>query len=403
MRGLLAFGIMLAALTIGPAASLHAESLTATRVAAMAATQSPRVLLATTQVDEARGRLSGAHVLAVDNPVLEGVRSVGEDEPESELEMTLPLGFGLRRSYRIAQARAGLDREEFLEADARVQSVAAALSAYFRVLHADQGLAIAVEQRQVADELVSASASRLEAGDGTRLELLVAETERSRAESEMLASRRFVAETRLDLANVLGLAIDSELEVAGELGDRSILDAAIMAAPKRRSDLLAAESDFQSTKAAVSGANAAWLPDVALRMKMTSVGDEETLSPGLAMSLPLFNRGQGLREESLARREGAAIRLRSLESLANAEAKSARIAYESMSASARELQERALPRALEVGDLSRQSYVAGKMDLAALLVVRGTALAARRETVDRLLEAALTGVALTVALGATPE
>jgi cobalt-zinc-cadmium efflux system outer membrane protein len=50
--------------------------------------------------------------------------------------------------------------------------------------------------------------------------------------------------------------------------------------------------------------------------------------------------------------------------------------------------------------MARESYRAGKMDLPAVLVVRREALDTRREYLDRLLEAALSGIDLAVATGA---
>jgi cobalt-zinc-cadmium efflux system outer membrane protein len=352
-------------------------------------------------VSEARGRLAGARVLAADNPVIEGVRS--SDPSRTTLELTVPLGGGLRRSRRIAEARFGVEQEEFLEADARLRVVGEALDAYYEVLHAEQHLAIANDRRELASDLVGIAADRLEAGDAARLEVLVAESELSRAESEVLARRRDVTESRRQLATLLGLPSGAALEVAGDLRDRTLLDAVVAPTAKPRADVLAAERHLKAANAAVSLAGAWPIPDVSFRLNYERAESDDVFSPGLALSIPLFDRGQGARAEARARRERATIQLEALRAMALAQTESARAAYAGMSASAREIEERALPRALEVESLARQSYEAGKLDLPSFLLVRSGALDTRREHADRLLEAARTGIDFAVALGALPQ
>jgi cobalt-zinc-cadmium efflux system outer membrane protein len=64
------------------------------------------------------------------------------------------------------------------------------------------------------------------------------------------------------------------------------------------------------------------------------------------------------------------------------------------------LEKRALPRALDNEALAREAHRAGKIDLAAFLLIRRDALDVRREHLDRLLDAALAGIDLWVAVGA---
>ncbi len=404
MRGSLAGIVLLVAAWSVQGASARAEPLTVDQVVVLARTRSPEARLALTRVAEARARLTGARVFSVDNPVIEGVSGSGSESGRTTaMELTVPLGLGFRRSGEISEARAGLEREGFLETDSQLRVVAAALGAYYRTLHAQQRSGIAADRRALARELVRIAADRLEAGDAAHLEVVVAETELSRAESEVLVEQGNVTEAILALARILGLPTVTELEVVGELGDRSLLDAATRVALEQRADVSAAESDLRAASAALSVARTSGWPAVALRVNYEHTRDEEVISPGLALSLPFFNRGQGARGEAVARRDRAAVELETRRSAASSEAAGARLGYASIEAAAREMEERALPRALEVEELAQQSYGAGKLDLPGLLVVRSGSLDTRREHADRLLEAAERGIELTLAVGVLPR
>lgn len=377
--------------------------LTAQRVVEFARDHAPDVLVASTNVLEARGRLAGAKAFAQENPVIEGVRGSQAGSTSTEIDLSLPIGFGLRRARRIGEARAGVEREERLAADAQRLAVGQALAAYYRVLHAQERLTIARDRKAVSLELRRIAMERSRTGDVSRLEIVVAETELSRAESEVLSEERAVTQERVDLATVLGMPSGNALEISGQLADRSVLDGApVDRAPEQRADILAAEQGVRAADAAVSLARTAFVPDLSFRLNYEKTREDEIFRPGLALSLPIFDYGQGARGEANARRARAGIQLAALRSAALAEAEGARSAYQSTLASTREIEERALPMAIESEDLARRGYEVGKLNLPELLLVRANALDVRREHADRLLEAAMASIDLAVATGALP-
>jgi cobalt-zinc-cadmium efflux system outer membrane protein len=382
----------------------RAEPLTAQRLIELVKTRAPEVLVASTRVAEARGRLSGARALGSENPTIEAVRGSARDlDHSNEIALTVPIGIGLRRSRQVAEARAGLDQEAHFLVDTQRRAIGMALAAYYQVLHAERRLAIARDRRELAEELNRIAGERLRTGDAARLELLVAETELSRAESEVLSEERNVAQTRVTLAGILGLPSGTAIEMAGDLSDRTLFDSVSPSSePERRADVLAAESAVRAASAAVSLAKMTLIPELSFRMNYQYAGDESVVRPGFSVSLPIFNYGQGVRGEAKARRERATIELEAQRAAALAEAEGARTAYQSMAASAREIEERALPRATEVEALARQGYEAGKIDLSTFLVVRSNALETLREHADRLLQTALAGIELATSVGALP-
>lgn len=378
------------------------DSLTAARVAELAGTRAPEVLIAQTRVLEARGRLAGARTLVQQNPTIDAVaNSDRRFERRSELELTLPIELGIRRSKRMGVARAEVQREVHLVGDTRRHAIGAALAAYYRVLHVAQRVVAAQERKALAEELHRVATEKFRTGDAARLDVNVAEIELSRAASDILSEERALAVMRADLAIVLGLPWSATLAVAGELSDRSFFDHQPAGVePGQRADVLAAQSEVRAAAAGLALGRLALLPDVSLRWNYGHEDGQSVERRGLAVTVPLFNLGQGERGEARARRERARVELESRQVAAATEAEAARVAYSAAVAAARQLEDHGVPRALETEVMARESYRAGKMDLPAVLVVRREALDTRREYLDRLLEAALSGIDLAVATGA---
>lgn len=387
-----------------PGRDLHSEPLTAWGVIELVKDDAPAVLTAATFVEEARGRLSQARARGQENPTLGGLSGSAEDfENTREIELGIPLGLGLRRSRQVSGAKANLEMEQHLLTDTKRRAIGAALAAYYQVLHAERRLTLAQDRKLLADELVRIATEKLRTGDAARLELLVAEGEQSQAQSAVQSEEAEVVRTRVRLAGILGLASGAGIELTGDLSDRTLFDSLSRGAePERRADVLAAGSQVEAASAAVGFANLAWLPNVAFRVNYQYAREEKVVRPGLSISLPIFNFGQGSRRQAKAQRQRANIDFAAQRSAAAAEAEGAKQEYAKAVASAQEAERIALPRALETESLSKQGYEAGKLNLTELLIVRNSALEARRGHVERLLEAALAGVNLIVATGAIP-
>lgn len=387
-----------------PREEAHSEPLTVMSVIELVKNDAPAVLAAATQVEEARGRLTQARALGSENPTLEGLKGSAEDfDNGREIELGIPVGLGLRRSRQVSGAKANLEMEQHLLTDTKRRAIGAALSAYYQVLHAERRLALAQDRKLLADELVRIATEKLRTGDAARLELLIAEGEQSQAQSAVLSEEAEVIRTRVSLASILGLSSGAGIELIGDLSDRTLFDSlSLIAVAERRADVLAAESQVKAASAAVGFANLAWLPNVAFRVNYQYAQEEKIVRPGLAISLPIFDVGQGSRRQAKAQRQRAAIDYATQRSTAAAEAEGAKEEYAKAVASAQEAERIALPRALETESLSKQGYEAGKLNLSELLIVRNSALEARRGHVERLLEAALAGVNLIVATGAIP-
>lgn len=376
------------------------DSLTAERVVALARANAPPVRAAESRVAEARGRLAGARALGRENPSIEGVAATEGPERRTEWELTVPLQFGLGRSGGIGVARAELSRETELLADARRGAAGAALAAYYRVLHAEAGVALARERLAVAQEIRRTAIERHRAGDVPRLELLLSETEEARAESDLLAEERGLWRERIDLAASLGLPSAASLAVAGDLADRAFLGRTLASAPpERRADVLAAEQELRASGASRTRARSELLPGLELRLDYDHEDGASVVKPGLGVTVPLFQYGQESRATAGARESRARADLEAARNLAAVEREGFARAYEAATRAAERLEGGAIPLVEESERMIRESYAAGKIDLPAMLFVRRDLLDARREYLDRLLEAALAAIDLAVSRG----
>jgi len=200
------------------------------------------------------------------------------------------------------------------------------------------------------------------------------------------------------------LPTPSTLVTQGDLSDRSLLpDVADSLSLATRPDVLAAENRVSGAAAERSLAGLRLLPDMSFRLNYEHEGSSETWMPGLALTLPLFDRGQGERAQAQARLNRSRLERDRLRVAARAEYDAARERYASAIAAAAELEARGLPSSARVEGMVEESYRAGKTDLGSLLVLRREALETRREHLDRLLDAALRGIDFALASGQWPK
>lgn len=382
-------------------------SITRERVIELARKRAPAVRIAETRVEESRGKLVGARVLLPENPALEvmaGPRWANGRTTDIEALLAVPIQLGGRRDKRIAVANAAVDRDTQLARDAQRTTVGVALAAYYRTLAAKGRVELGQARKVLADDLLKTANERRRAGDVAQLEVNLATAEVARAESEILSAEAGLTRARAELAVGLGLGAGDAFAVDGKLDDRTPFDAVLATRQvAERPDLRAARAEVVGTRSDVALADASRFPDLSFRVgyKREDEGTDIVLG-GFAISLPFFERNQGPRAESRARRARAAVELDALQSAVAIEVEATRAAYQTAVASVQRLAEKGLPLAMQNEDMARESYRVGKIDLATLLLVRREALDTRREHLERQLEAALAGVDLTVAVGVMP-
>lgn len=382
------------------------EPLTLSRVIELAGTTAPEVLLAATRIAEEEGRLSGAQVRSLENPRLEaalGPRFGTTNSVDVDVGVQIPFERGGKRDHRVAVARAGLLREKHAGEDARRQAIALATSAWYRVLQAEENLRLAEERKALAEDLFRLARERHQGGDAPLFDVNLAQAELSRAESSIASEGRRVARALAALAASLGLSSGDDLRVEGDLKDRSFFDTILSGISlEKRSDLLAALAEEDASRAGIALAEAQARSDIAFRVGYRHEEGNDIFLGGVSIPIPFFNPGKGPVQEARARSDRARIVADARKTAISSEIEGTRRAYAAAAESVRLLEKDGLPRQQENESLARESYRAGKINLATLLQVRRDALDTRREYLERLLEAAEAGVDMAAAAGAFP-
>ena len=406
-RIILSLAACLSLFLSGPslAKAVEQEILTLSRVMELAAGTAPQVRLSTTRVEESEARLAGARVRTLEDPALDlgvGRRNGEELSTDLEVGLELPVEFWGRREKRVALARADLDKERYLAEDVRRQAVSKAVAAYFRLLQARERFTLAQGRWSLAEEVLRIAEERLQAGDAPKFEVNLAKTELARAASEIAAAQGQVARARASLAQSLGFSAGAPFEIKGDLDDRHYFDAVLQEPlDPKRPELLAARAEVEASEAAVALAQAEQRPDVGLGLSFKREGDEEVVMAGVRFSLPFFNpRNEGPILEAKAQKRRAEILAETTRQEIATDIEGSSLAYEAAVEAARRMENEALPLQEENERMARESYRAGKINLATLLQVRREALETRTEYLERLLEAAEAGMSLASAVGA---
>lgn len=378
-------------------------TLTLSRVIELAAANAPEVRLSTTRIAEGMAKFVGAQVRTLENPKFDlaaGPRNGTSSSVDVEVGFEIPFELGSRRDKRVAVAQAGIQREKYATGDIRRQSVAIAVSAYYRVLQAEERVRFARDRKSLAEEQVRIARERHISGDVAQFEVNLAQTEIARAESDISAAQGRVALARTALAKSLGHASGAGLQVAGDLKDRGMFDA-LRSDPtsKERDDLLAARAEVAASRAAIDLAEAGRMPDLAFRVSYKREASDNIALGGITVTLPFLNPNPGPVQEARILSQRAQIAAEVRQAAISAEIAGARAAYEAAVEAVRRIELEGLTLIQENEKLAGESYRAGKINLSTLLQVRRDALDTRREYLERLLEAADAGVELALAHG----
>jgi len=387
-------------LWMGVASASADDKLALPDVIARARAHAPVPVIARARTEEARASRVGARRLATRNPVLEadvGPRWADGRSTDAQVGLSLPLELGGRRDKRIAVAEAEIQRHVLEASNAERVTVASAVLAYFEVLHRDRRLALAEERVGLAEAAERTATQRNRAGDVAEFEVNLARGEVARARSAVSAAISDQIRARGQLAIVLGLPSLKGLTVVGDLADRSLLDRPVASAA--RPDVRTLEQELAVAKAEGALASVERFPAIDLRVFYQHERDADLLLGGAAITLPLFDHGQGEAARARARARRAELELTTRAAAVATELDTSAAIYAAAVEAVQRLEADALPLSAANETSAAASYRAGKTDLGTLLLIRREVLDTRREHLDRLLDAAIAAIELWSARG----
>lgn len=366
-----------------------------------AQTSAPSITAARLRIEEARGRLLGASLIIPNNPTAEIELGRREDASDSEygVEVAQDLQLPRVRRARIDAANAGVNQEIHRAREVERQILFDVASTYLRALEARELHEIAAGANRLATTAHEIAEQRYAAGDVAQLDVNLARTAMARSQADMLRASAMLSRELRELQILLGL---SELpSVTGSLNDTSSFDLLhLLESAGDRADLRAIDAAIAEAEAEQRLAESLSWPEFGLRGSYGREEGDRIVTAGVGISLPLFDRGQQELAISTARlarlRHEREALVRSIESGIRGGFQS----YSLLRDAASEYDSRVLPLVEANERLAVESYEAGQIGLADLLLVQREALDARRTSIENLIALRLEEVELRTTTGA---
>jgi len=376
-------------------------------------------------IERARARLLQAGLRP--NPTFDFEHSTGRftgsaGERNTSLGLALPLELGGKRHRRIELARAELEAAEAEVADRERRLAAELRTVYVEALSALRELTITEQLNNVDVQTARIVEVRVTEGDSAQLELnlMRAEVDRSRSRRALVQGR--LESALLKLKSLAGIPPAEPLRLREDLAAPILLEPsisveqAIEVALRTRPDVRLARLTEEATQARLGLARAEGIPDVSLFTKYsldrsvfddTPVGpikdSDRSLSFGVSIGIPVFNRNQGAKAEAATAISQAQRRREFIEQLVRAEVASAYSRYEAARAAIAIFEQGVIARSNQNVSTIREAYRLGAFRVTELLTEQRRLMDSQREFTETLTERYRALVDLYMATGIDPE
>ena len=312
---------------------------------------------------------------------MQGVRGL-----EATVQASQTLERGGKRDKRVALAGRERDAVAKEYAVRRAEIMAATASSYLEAFVAQRRLKLAEEPLRLARETLAAVTTRVQAGAASpaesaraRAALAVAETEFTRAEAAVQATRAALA------ANWGGLPEEAQV-IAGSLRlpetvpNRDTLFARLASHPR----LELQQSVIAGRRAALDLAQSQAVQDVSVGggLRFLRDGSDAALVAGVSIPLPVRNRNQGNIRAARETLAGAEQGVRAVEVELRATFTAAWQDLAAAHKAAQNLSRQALPATEDAYKAVRHAYEQGQLPLIDVLDAQRALVAIRREILD---------------------
>ena len=229
-------------------------------------------------------------------------------ESEDVVSLSVPIDVSGRRSARRELARSETTLAQALAAQTQSEAVVRALLTYYEAVAARHRTQILRRMLERLEEAARVLGRRFEEGTvsgyaRTRLEL---EVEFVQSELRASESRAQVLERELGLL----LGIENSVRLSDNLNTKSVADASVPTRTKPSIRLM--ETSAKHAGAAQNGAGSAWVPTFSVTGGLKVATSDETrygYVAGVALSIPLFSRGQDVQGRAQAQQRLAEARV----------------------------------------------------------------------------------------------
>lgn len=373
------------------------------------------------EIERAKARLRQARLRP--NPTLEFEQGSGRfvgspGEGQFTAGFSLPIELYGRREARINAANIAIEASE---ADVRNRErtlVASILTNYAEALASLRELEATEKLLELDLQTTRFVQIRVNQGESAPLELnlLQAEVERLRSRRQLAEGKLQAALTQLKLLS--GMPFEETLRLREQI-DAAVLptlprtrEAAVDIGLRTRPDILLAKMEEQVATAGLRLVRAESRPDFTAFTRYTqgrSVIDDPTqpfsqrdrsLTFGVAIGLPIFDRKEGARAEAEIAIKQAQTRREFAERVVRSEILAAYQRYDAASRAVSTLQTAAIPRSTENVATFRKVYELGQITITDLITEQRRLLDATRDLTEALTERYRAQADLNIALGA---
>jgi outer membrane protein TolC len=273
----------------------------------------------------------------------------------------------------------------------------------FRLLSLDQRLPLARDIEDGLSDNVQLTQQAMEHGQKTSMDLTVATEAWTQAQNSRLALEQQITAERAALNLALGQPADAPLRLKPAaifpVLPAGIAPGLLQGLEKRRLDLVALTLGYQSEEATLRAAVIAQFPKISLGLvKASDTSNVHTISYGVTVDLPLFDRNQG--QIAIGRATRQQLFDEYVARVAEARAEVAQILADLEIARAQlQTVDRSLPQTEQFAASLTREYQARNADVLAYRDARGTLAARRMERIELQQSLLELGVALEIATG----
>ena len=295
-----------------------------------------------------------------------------KDTPHQMLSLEVPFE-PWKRARRIGLAREQLKRADVDDAAALQALRRGVRLAFYGLLAAEQGAALAASMQEVAARVREVAQARFDEGVAPRLEVMQAELGAARARAELALARAGRAGAQAELNALLNRPPAQPLSVQGDIAEGAALptaDAAVERAAAGNAELRAAEQEvaIEERRLGVLKAERLPTPVLSLGAVLNAPGEFDVgYRAGISLALPLFDRGQGQIAGSLALADQARGRRDALRRAVAARAFAAQSRAEAQRAQVAAYRETLVPTATTIESLAEEAYKLGRSPVLAVL------------------------------------
>ncbi len=360
------------------------------------------------RIEEARGDLTTASILLIDNPEVgveagprQSGRAGGDDTTDLGVGVEQTFEIGGQRRHRIRRAEANLEATEAAAADIQRVMELAVATAFWETLAADRRTVLLQENRRLAQDLYETARLRLERGETTPLEQNTARIRLAEVERRLASEHSRRRSSALRLAELLGLPQAGPLALAGDFPKALTLageEALVARALGSRSDLLAFGSRVAAAEESARLAQAEARPDLSFGLSYEEEEEDRIVLAGVSIALPFFDRNQGERQltEAAVRRLHAEREAATL--AVEADVRRAYSDYEQARQAVRLYDTEVLLAQEESLSLLEKAFEAGQIGYPEVIVVQREVLDGRDGYLSAQLDLALANARLLAAL-----